>query len=188
MGSLVALALVAGTSGAANASTAGPADPLPPAVELAFESRTVSVDGVVSFDFSGALESGVPEAVAVDFARGVVTAGGVVESAPILIEPFAGASARACSGQNSITPQWYGNQVQLDSCMTNRVLGALNSGAGAAGIAAILSSAAAPIAAVAGVLAGVLVVMSGAVGICSADGNGFVLHQVWTGQSWCTGP
>ncbi|HXH36795.1 MAG TPA: hypothetical protein VNJ54_20635 [Plantibacter sp.] len=29
---------------------------------------------------------------------------------------------------------------------------------------------------------------AGLVSMCSANGNGFVLHQVWTGQSWCTGP
>jgi hypothetical protein len=87
-----------------------------------------------------------------------------------------------CSGKNNHSVQWFGPQMKLDSCNTNRLIAA--AGAGSAIIIGILAVTGVGVAAAA-VVAAVLGVVVGAIAWCAANGNGVIIDESWAGQVWC---
>ncbi|QIZ99578.1 hypothetical protein [Leifsonia sp. PS1209] len=102
--------------------------------------------GVLVFDYARAVASGVPDGLVRDYATGVILGSGRVEAAPADFHIDArGLSSSmlergSCRGQNSWWIDIWGNHIRMDSCITARVVIALTGGAGAAAIAAILTS------------------------------------------------
>jgi hypothetical protein len=133
-----------------------------------------------------------------------VTTGALVTAAPAQAEPradvgrhlvttvghehaYGGELARG--GVNKLSFHWWGVRVDLDSYWTKKLLAAINTGAGAAGIAAALAAAgviSSPGALPAGVAAGILAIGSGVIGFCSND-NGVSLYVTYNGMPWCGG-
>lgn len=95
----------------------------------------------------------------------------------------------ARGGVNELSFHWWGIRVDLDSYWTKKLLAAINTGAGAAGIAAALAAAgviSSPGALPTGVAAGILAIGSGVIGFCSND-NGVSLYVTYNGMPWCSG-
>jgi hypothetical protein len=95
----------------------------------------------------------------------------------------------ARGGVNKLSFHWWGIEVNLDSYWTKKLLAAINTGAGAAGIAAALAGAgviSSPGALPAGVAAGILAIGSGVISFCSND-DGVSLYLTYTGMPWCSG-
>jgi hypothetical protein len=156
-----------------------------------FQSTLTAVDGDIHFDAARALALGARPETVREVATGIVAAGGTVSG--VSVDASAVRVAReavqlsSCVGVNDYSTQWFGHQLKLDSCNTSRLIGALAVGAGAAGIAALITAwtGAGPV--VAGVIAGVLTIGGGAIAICAADGDGLILDQGWNGVPWCSG-
>ena len=95
----------------------------------------------------------------------------------------------ARGGVNRLSFHWWGVRVDLDSYWTKKLLAAINTGAGAAGIAAALAAAgviSSPGALPAGVAAGILAIGSGVISFCAND-NGVSLYVTYNGMPWCGG-
>ncbi|WP_431031026.1 hypothetical protein [Plantibacter sp. RU18] len=193
----VAAALVLVSSTPASATGAGTTSGLPAEqrqevaeTEIAFASLDRSSN---TFDFQAAVNAGVSTGAAERFAYGVLLAGGdIVNSAvPITLPDDLAEIApqlKACAGTNTVSTEWYGHRVQMDSCITTRVITIIGGSGGIAGAAAYLSAAFPPVAAVAGIVAAAMAIVGGGLAICGSNGHGLVMYQVWTGQPWCTGP
>ncbi len=70
-----------------------------------------------------------------------------------------------------------GVEVHLSAYWTNKLVNALNTGAGIAGITAVLCGATGVCGVVAGIAAGLLAIGSGVIGFCS-NSNGVVLTEI----------
>ncbi|WP_435081379.1 hypothetical protein [Clavibacter michiganensis] len=155
------------------------------------QDTITSTHGAVHFDAGVALERGALPSIVREVAIGIVAGGGTV-SGITLGESEVGAIARVmldsnCTGETNYSTQWFGHQLKLNSCDTNRLIGALAAGAGIATIAAIITSETG-VGGIAGALiAGVLAIGGGAIAYCAADGNGVILDQGWNGAPWCAG-
>ncbi|RKR75111.1 hypothetical protein [Frondihabitans australicus] len=143
------------------------------------------------FDGQVALAHGAAAADVREFAAGYAASGGQIVRAT----PDAALSSmmndipmpRACAGKNRQDTTGLQSNVYIDSCVTQRVISLMGSGAGLAGIVAAVTAAtgAGPI--VAGVIAGLLGIGAGVLGSCSAKGRGVAIHQiVMSAITWCT--
>lgn len=140
-----------------------------------------------TFDYSGAVSSGVSAEFATDFARGVVAAGG---SAVGLSGGQVAATAlqARCVGVNALWTDWVGNHLQLNSCNAAAFLAMLQGGAITTGaIAAFLTAIGigAPAAAVLWLVTafqgyGILWV-----GACSSYGTGITINLNPGIPPWC---
>ncbi len=98
-----------------------------------------------------------------------------------------GASLRG--GVNKLSFHWWGIELDLSSYWTNKLIGALNAGAGASAIAGVLAAAgviSSAAAIPAGVASGILVIGAGVIQVCS-NSNGVSLYLTYTGLPWCGG-
>lgn len=82
--------------------------------------------------------------------------------------------------------RWWGVEVHLSAYWTNKLINALNAGAGIAGLTAILCSATGVCGVVAGVAAAILAIGSGVIGFCS-NSRGVVLKKPYVGPPYCHG-
>src|SRR5215218_4490139 len=82
--------------------------------------------------------------------------------------------------------RWWGVEAHFDSFWTNKLINALNVGAGIAGVTAVVCSATGVCGVAAGIIAGILAIGSGVIGFCS-NANGVVVKRTHAGPSWCQG-
>ena len=136
--------------------------------------QAATVGGV--FDYTRAVALGADAQVAVEWARGVVLAGGRVSGLPDSARvglPLQPQSRAACRGANAMWSDWLGWHARLDSCNTLRVVDALRSGAGATTVASIIITAAGgPIGAVSAIMPALLTWSAASVEACSRNGTG----------------
>lgn len=128
--------------------------------------------------------------MAVEFAAGLLIQGWEVDGAesgdPALIEaterlePHLEQVRSACAGKNGF--QALPPAVLLNSCAASAVQNAYASGAGIAGIAAVITAETGVGAVVAGTIAGILAASSGLVGLCNSWGRGVKVFA--TGGCW----
>lgn len=95
---------------------------------------------------------------------------------------------RACAGKNRWDYTGLQLNVSLNSCNTNRLLGAIASGAGAATVVGIITAATGIGGAAAGIIAGGLAIAGGILTSCAAKGRGVAIHNIAPGPVvWCNG-
>jgi hypothetical protein len=202
VGSIIGAALLV-TAGVAPASAA---EPVPAGLQVATDGTAVlnlpasttdpKVDQVAaelessgaieemsethSFDYGAAVASGVSVETANDWAQGVAIAGGAVSNAPASLEtslPSAVASRAACRGVNKLWSDAFGSHVKLDSCNTIKLVAALQSGAGATAVLAVLAGAGfgASTGALAAIVPSIIQYSAWSVDACSKNGTGVEL-------------
>jgi hypothetical protein len=88
---------------------------------------------------------------------------------------------------NGLILHWWGQEVHFSAVWTNRIIAALNIGAGFATLAALITSALGGSGFVAAIVAAVLVIGAGILRFCAADGNGVKIFRPNVGPPWCTG-
>jgi hypothetical protein len=81
---------------------------------------------------------------------------------------------------------WWGVEIYLDAFWTNKLINAMNTGAGVTGVTAVLCASTGVCGIVAGVSAGIFAIGSGVIGFCS-NANGVVIKQVYGGPMLCEG-
>ena len=122
---------------------------------------------------------------------GFVAAGGsvsgiAVKRSDVAVGTNAIAAAKAkCAGVNNYSVQWFGDQLKINSCVVQNVIGALTAGAGAAGIAAIILAETGIGGAAAGVIAGLLAIGAGVLTSCASSGRGVIIDLSFAGIPWC---
>lgn len=179
------------------AGDAGPATNVPgwEQQQMALLSEMVqpSIEGF-TLDYDGALNAGVDATFAAEFAGGFVLGGGTVVNdtslAPLIFTEEQRTlidGARACLGTSGVGVYWWGHQLRLNSCHTQSLIGALQAGVGAAGVAGVITAATGVGGAAAVIAGAVLAVGLGAVTVCNMYGTGIYLNQLWTGAPFCWG-
>jgi hypothetical protein len=102
----------------------------------ALEAADTKVSGVRTFDFGKALASGVPTDLASGWASGIASTGGRVINAGDRV--FETATVLGCRGEWRVWIDGWGTHVRLDSCITPKVVTALQGVGNAAFIAAAI--------------------------------------------------
>ncbi len=118
----------------------------------------------------------------------MIASGELVSDADLGVR-LADGGALARGGVNKLSFHWWGVELALDSYWTNKLIAAINAGAGAAAIAAVLAGAgviSSPGAIPAGVASGILWVGASAIQFCSNE-NGVELYLTYNGIPWCGG-
>lgn len=118
----------------------------------------------------------------------MIASGELVSDAGLGVH-LADAGALARGGVNQLSFHWWGVELDLDSYWTNKLIGAINVGAGASAVAAVLAGAgviSSPAAIPAGVASGILWMGAGAIQFCSNE-NGVELYLTYNGIPWCGG-
>jgi len=82
--------------------------------------------------------------------------------------------------------KWWGVEVHLSAYWTNKLISALNVGAGIAGAAAVLCGATGVCGVVAGIIGAFVAIGAGIIGFCS-NSRGVVLKKTYAGPGWCQG-
>lgn len=146
-----------------------------------------------TFDGAVARSEGASTADIEDFATGWTIAGGTVQNAPVDRDLVQAVAARAdvilaCTGKNRWDYTGLQLNVYLNSCNTNKLLGAIATGAGATVAVGIITGATGLGAAAAGIIAAGLGVAGGILTICAANGRGVAIHNIAPGPVvWCNG-
>jgi hypothetical protein len=118
----------------------------------------------------------------------MITRGELTSDADLGVH-LADADALARGGVNKLSFHWWGIEVDLDSYWTNKLVSAINAGAGTAAVAAVLAGAgviSSPGAVPAGVASGILWVGASVIQFC-ANENGVELYLTYNGVPWCGG-
>jgi hypothetical protein len=157
-----------------------------------FTSTLTMRGGTMQFDAAAAIRMGGDPDIVQDVATGVLAGGGTVTGIRIraaAVRTIANlarttAAKSSCAGKTNISGQWFGLQIKLNSCDTNRLVAAMTGGGGIGAIITVLASSGIGTVA-AGVAAGILAIGAGIVGWCAANGRGVILDYSYVGASWC---
>lgn len=162
---------------------------------LAATSSTTT--GAKQFDYSKALALGAKAEQVAHYASVWQSVGQKVVNLPVGVSVVAldktsastfQAAALAlqnCTGQNQAWQDFWGDHVEIDSCVAQQMIGIMSMGAGAEGLLAIIAAAlTVPVAGwIVGGIGAVFAIGAGAITYCAANGTGITLH--FTGVPWC---
>ena len=110
-----------------------------------------------------------------------VRGGELVTSGDLQVQP-----AGPVIMHNGVIYRWWGMEVHFDAVTTNRIIGALNAGAGVATLISILTIALGGSGVLPGIAAALLVIGGGVLQAC-ANSDGVKVMKPYAGPVWCTG-
>ncbi len=142
----------------------------------ALRVHSTALDGATrngTFYFDEAIEAGVPEDMAREWAHGYALGGGMVVGVK---EPVTISARAACRGTNQIWADWLGAHAKFSSCVVPKVTSALQSGVGATAFAAGIAAAASlGVGAVTAIVPALMQYSVWSIQACAANGTGVEL-------------
>lgn len=87
---------------------------------------------------------------------------------------------------NGVIYRWWGMEVHFNAVTTNRIIGAMNAGAGIVSLIAIVTVALGGSGLAAGIVAALLAIGAGVLQIC-ANSSGVKINKPYVGPVWCSG-